>query len=606
VFCRLASAPSLITFLFALLLSGCARQSAPRVERLAVLPLENLSSDARFDWFGRGAAAAIAYDLAGANQIFARTIDSSSAAPAMQASRMLEGYFYERKGRIEIRATLEDLGTSKSVKTFDIGGPTNGGVVRLANDLAGRLSSEARAFGTSNEAAFRYYGEALSPGDPQSMEQALQSATAADPRFAAAYLDRARVLAATGNRAQALELIQAAQRTRMDAIDRANLGYTSSTISGDVGERMKALEALAKATPANADVFVELAETQFARREFNPAISNYRAAAQLNPNEPRIWNELGYALARVRDLKGARSALAQYQELAPGDTNPLDSQGEVSFFLGDFESAIRYFQQAAARSPAEWIKAAEAQLMIGNLREADASFLKHLGSAASNAKGGAGYQLAQWEFLTGRRKAGMARMEKLAPALTGDLQSLAFSQLSIWKLETGDGRAASDLANQAAAHAQSPQARNIGSLCRFIASGTTAGSGSKLADAYALLFARKYREALPLLAMVYRETNPSADGQVRSLLAWAYVQTGAVDEAAKLTDLWPLPLSSGEPLFASLMFPRFLFLRGAVLQHKGKQDEARKSYELYLKYAGDVPDQFGDEAKARQSLSATK
>jgi hypothetical protein len=49
-------------------------------------------------------------------------------------------------------------------------------------------------------------------------------------------------------------------------------------------------------------------------------------------------------------------------------------------------------------------------------------------------------------------------------------------------------------------------------------------------------------------------------------------------------------LSSGEPLFASLIFPRYLFLRGAVLEHAGKRDEARKSDQLYLKYAGDLPD----------------
>ncbi len=110
-------------------------------------------------------------------------------------------------------------------------------------------------------------------------------------------------------------------------------------------------------------------------------------------------------------------------------------------------------------------------------------------------------------------------------------------------------------------------------------------SGSKMADAFALLFAKKYREALPLLQAAYGETNPSADGQVRTLLAWAFVETGAIDKAGKLLDSYPLPLSSGEQLFASLIFPRYLFLRGAFLEQAGKRDEARKSYELYLKYA---------------------
>jgi hypothetical protein len=58
-------------------------------------------------------------------------------------------------------------------------------------------------------------------------------------------------------------------------------------------------------------------------------------------------------------------------------------------------------------------------------------------------------------------------------------------------------------------------------------------------------------------------------------------------------------------LFASLIFPRYLFLRGLVLEKEGKPDEAKKNYALYLKYAGDIPDVFGDETKARKNLGAT-
>jgi hypothetical protein len=59
-----------------------------------------------------------------------------------------------------------------------------------------------------------------------------------------------------------------------------------------------------------------------------------------------------------------------------------------------------------------------------------------------------------------------------------------------------------------------------------------------------------------------------------------------------------------EPLFAGLIFPRYLYLRGAVLDKGGKRAEAKRSYELFLKYAGDLPDIFGDEARAQQRLAA--
>jgi Flp pilus assembly protein TadD len=575
------------------------------VERLAVLPIENLSSDMQWDWRSRAAAAVVVYDLAGAKNIYARQVESLSGAQSMQASRLLEGYFFERNGRIGIRATLEDLGKTQAVASFEIDGAASAGFLPLANELARRLSSDGRVFGTSNEQVFRFYGEALAARDPKAVQLALQQATDADPGFTAGYVDQAKMLAETGNRDGARQVVQAGERARLDPIDRATLDYVAATASGDATDRMNALESLTAATPANPNVFRELGELRFARRQFKRAAMEYRAAARLNPDEPRTWNELGYALARAQDLIGAREALAQYQKLAPEDTNVLDSQGEVSYFLGDFKLAGEYFEKAAAKNPAELLKAAQARLMAGDLQGADALFLKHLGPAASAQKGAA-YQMAQWEFLTGRRRAGMARMEKLAPELDGDLQALAFSQLAIWKLEIGDRKAAADLANQAAARAQTPQVRGITAACRFITSETSTSSGSKMAEAYALLFAKKYGEALPLLRATYGETNPSGDEQVRTLLAWAYVETDAIDKAAPLLDAYPLPLSSGEPLFASLIFPRYLFLRGAVFEQAGKQDEAKKSYELYLKYAGDVPDQFGDEARVRKNLGTTK
>ena len=101
-----------------------------------------------------------------------------------------------------------------------------------------------------------------------------------------------------------------------------------------------------------------------------------------------------------------------------------------------------------------------------------------------------------------------------------------------------------------------------------------------------------------------RRDNPAADGQIRTLLAWADVGAGRIAEARKLVQLYPLPLSSGDPIFASLIFPRFLYLRGVVLENEGKRSKAKQSYELFLKYAGDVPDVFGEEVNARRAVGA--
>jgi hypothetical protein len=70
------------------------------------------------------------------------------------------------------------------------------------------------------------------------------------------------------------------------------------------------------------------------------------------------------------------------------------------------------------------------------------------------------------------------------------------------------------------------------------------------------------------------------------LLAWARAETDGFAEAGKLLEICPLPFSSGEPMFASLIFPRYFALRAEVFEKQGKMDEAKKNHELYLKYAG--------------------
>jgi len=538
VFCRrLAFFGSLLITVIA---GGCARQPSPvpTVVRLAVLPLENLSSDPQLNWFPRASAAVVEYDLAGAKKIFAKNVDSISAAQSMQATRVLEGYFFERNGRIGIRATVEDLRTTRSVQHIELDGPAAGGFLPLANELARRLSSEARRFGTGNQNAFQFYGDAIAATDAEARERAIESAIAADPGFAAVYGLRAR----TGARDRALQEIQAGERGRVDTIDRADLQYIAAAVSGDRNAQIQALETLTRVTPANATLFADLGAAQLARRDFSEAVRNYQEASVLNPEEPRIWNELGYALAWTRNLQGARRALQEYQRLAPDDANAMDSLGEVSFFLGDFESAAKYFERAAQRSRAEFLKAAEARLMLGDLGGADAFFAKY---AAGLQHEGAAYQLAQWQFLTGRKDAGIAAMKKLAAELSGESQTLARSQLAIWEGSIG-------------ATGPLPQ-----------------------------LLAGKFREALPDLEAAFQKANPSNDGEIRVLLAWALVETGSIDRAANLIELCPLPLSSGDARFASLIFPRYFALRAAVFEKQGKSDEAKKNRELYRKYGGE-------------------
>ena len=99
----------------------------------------------------------------------------------------------------------------------------------LLNQLAKRLSTAARPFGTNKEEAFRAYGEALGAANPQAMVRDLKTATEADPHFAAAYVTWARLLGVEGQRDQSLKILQAARGANPDAIDVAEMDYLAAT-----------------------------------------------------------------------------------------------------------------------------------------------------------------------------------------------------------------------------------------------------------------------------------------------------------------------------------------------------------------------------------------
>jgi tetratricopeptide (TPR) repeat protein len=591
-------------------MTGCARHAGEAPVRLAVAEFENLGSNLELDWMRRGLSSAVVSDLAGSPAIYAQVVDSVNSAYTMQATRVLEGYFYENGGRLEIRATVEELGTRTAAGNFEVSGPAAQGPLPLVNELAKKVSAGARSFQTTNASAFRDYGQALGASDRADALRGLELATKEDPNFSLAFLDWARVLAGMGDRQGALKVIEAAQAAKPDPIAGAELESLAATARGDAAARQNALESLSHLTPADAKVFRGLAELQIAERKFPEAVRSYETVARLTPDEASVWNELGYGLAYTNDLTGARRALEKYQKLLPPENvNWLDSLGEVSFYLGDFGGAAKYFLEADQKNRGEFggtelVKAAQARILAGDLKEGDAVYQKYVGLIEGGQRGRAAYQLAQWQFLTGRRKVAMAGLEKIIPGLDADGQALRLSQLSFWRMQTGDAKTAADLANQAAARAVSPLARNLSAICRVIATPTGSPSGSPVADALTLLFARRFTEATPLLERLYRETNPARDGQIRTLLAWAYVETNRTADADRLVGNYPLPLSVGESEFASLVFPRYLFVRGVVLQHQGKQADAKAAYELFLKYAGDVPDIFGDDTVARKNLSA--
>jgi Flp pilus assembly protein TadD len=521
-------------------LVSCSHSASPHgaVERIAIIPFENLTPNTDLDWIGSASAAILAYDLTGPRDVHPMRAPTIRDARLDRSDRRVAGYFANEQGAIVFHVTIEDGRKPRTVRMLELKAAP-GDVGGAINRLAKELNNNSRSLAGCNGEALRLYGDALGgAGDYNAVIQA-------DPQCMPAYLSQAENDLAHGDRDGAARACAAAlTQPNVNAIDRSELEYLCATAKNDTAARLQALQRLASALPSDPDVLRGMGDLEMAARNIPAAVRSYERAAQVDPDDGLLWNTLGYARAEAHDLKGARQALEQYQTVSsPDDTNALDSLGEVSFYLGDFRAAENYFLEANRKNPEalggrEPLKAAEARMMTGDLAGADAILARAHVSAID---------AAEWEFITGRRKKAIARLQPMAqtPAVK--------VQLLLWNAQTGNGPV--------------PQS-----------------AGAQLSQAVALLLGGKFEAAAPLLEQIYSATNPTADAQVRTLLAWAYVGSGRPDAARKLLDLYPIPLASGgEELLASLVFPRFVQLRGQVLG-------SEKDRKLAAQYAGDLPD----------------
>ena len=564
-----------------------------------MLPFENLTQDSKLDWLGTASAAALVSDLAGLPRLYAFRADSVRSAYAGRASQVLETSF-EVVGRdqLQIHASLEDLQRRKIARQFTVSGPLREGMIPLVNQLAKLTDGSARIFSTRDPAAFSSYGQAFSSIDAGAQARLLQTASVQDPAFTASYVDLSQALLLTGDRAHAAQAAASGAQHATHAIDKLQLQLMTALANGDLGQRETALARLSKATPADPDVFRNLAQAHLTERKYAEAVQDLQAAARADPTDPGTFNSLGYAQAYAGDGTGARQSLTTYRNLAEhGDVNPLDSLGEVCFYLGDFSAAERNFLEAHHGNPGlrggfELVKAAQARLMTGDRKGADGIFMRYLEFRKADNRNLNEFQHAQWEWLTGRRKQALNRVQTLLPSTQGDVAALLNNQLAIWNLQIGDRPASTGYAQEAAAKAVTPGLQTLAALCRLLAAPAPQHTGNDLVDGYALLFAGRFTDAIPPLERLYRQTSPDADAQVRTLLAWAYSKSGRTRDAASLTSLYPIPLNGGEDIFPSLLFPRFLQIRSMVLESQGKHDESQRLARLYRDYSGDLPDKL--------------
>lgn len=594
-------------------LAGCSRQGGTAFQRIAILPLENLTGDPGLDWMGGALAEVVRYQITGAPLAHPRGVESLENAPSVRPTHALLGYFRLARGRLRAYAVLQDADRSRTTRTLSAEALAGDDVLALGDAIARQLEPRARPYGTRSATALKAYLEAVTADDPASAPRFFERAVAADPAFGSPYQAWAQWLIARGDSRGAQQVIAAALQKRAEIAgpERARLELMRATLESDRAARLRALATLARLTPADAEVFRAIANTHLAEHDYPAAVSAYRQALEREPDNPAFLNELGYAQAYAGNLEAAVESLRRYRELRPRDANPSDSLGDVHFHLGRFPEAEKHYLEAYAKSPGflgggDLYKAAQARLMTGDVAGADEHFRKFVEYRRSEGDAFIELRQAEWEYLSGRRKQALARLERFG-ASAGSVPgacSLAWSQLSIWRLESGQAAQARRDALRAVSTANTPPSRALARVCSLLteparsASEWAAGAERTFPDpsqsaardevlGYAFLFSRSFSEAARVFGNIYRRTPPASPEPVRVLLGWALLESG--QDPGRLLSAFPIPDPRIEQPFACLSFPRLFYLRGKWLEKQGRRDEARANYELFFKLAGDLP-----------------
>jgi tetratricopeptide (TPR) repeat protein len=558
--------------------AACGGNKATTQGRPVILRFENLSGNPAFDWMERGAGRQIGAQLkAGATSADSpnRSAEREQAIVA-GSKRMLHGYLSQSGGRLRLHAELEDAASGKFPRSAESAGPVEAGLVPLANAVARQLEPDASFGGAKNDAALKGYVDGLDASDQAVASESFSHSIAADPDFGLSYLALIELSLARKDHATAERTLSTARArgAAISPLDRARLDVTAAQISGDSAALSQSLSSLSRLTPTDTNLLRALANSELAAKRYATAIDYFKKALAAQPGDAGLLNTLGYTQAYAGDLDGAVKTLREYERVRPAEANPFDSLGEVHFYWGRFAEAEAFYRQAYQKdatflNSASLVKAAKAHLMTGDVSGAERIFAEYEVARRAANDPLLPFTRAQWDYLSGKRAEAIRELGSVVTATTvREAAALADCTLTVWLLESGDRAAAAKR-----------------TACRFLTE-PPASSGNPMGRAYALLLAKDFQGALPILRDAVARMAPSPVEPAPAMLAWALVETGRVDEAEKYLRTVPVPAAPSPAPFESLIFPRIFYLRAKVAEKRGDRPEMERNRRLFQVLSG--------------------
>lgn len=124
---------------------------------------------------------------------------------------------------------------------------------------------------------------------------------------------------------------------------------------GDFAQAQAAWEAILKSHPSDADACANLGVIESQQQHYPEAVRYYRRALAIRPSIPGLQMNLGLALFKAGDMKGAaRIFVSLYHRTAPDSPDGQRLRlliGMADYGAGDYAAAVPYLRDAMARDP---------------------------------------------------------------------------------------------------------------------------------------------------------------------------------------------------------------------------------------------------------------
>jgi len=351
---------------------------------IAVLPLQNISSDPNLEYVGAGFAETMSTKLATVNGLavvsrseihdaLSRKLDISKLSRALGATYLVTGGVQQVSTQIHVTINLlsADGGRIISGAIYDDSFENVFALQRriaeqLTKQIVGTLSlaTEQRLARdpTSNVRALAEYWRGrdyLDKPGPEPIDPAIaafEESVRIDPSFALGYAGLGsaywRKYGQTKDATWARRAIDTTEQAkRLDARD-PDVGYTLASVysgSGHADEAITELLRVLDLQPSNDAAHRKLGEIYAKRSRIDEAVREFNEAIRLRPDYWESHRAKGLVLWRAGRLTEAEQAFKTVIELQPDSAIGYQLLGNVHTSAGDLTSATRDFETAVAR-----------------------------------------------------------------------------------------------------------------------------------------------------------------------------------------------------------------------------------------------------------------